>query len=91
MESGWLIPPDPTANAGPLPKDVVAQTEDVLVDRRGHIYIIDKNWGMRVLRYLGPINRWRRIGDGRCPAGRLPAPEKTAAAPSSCLKVHCFQ
>jgi hypothetical protein len=28
VESGWFIPPDPTANSGPLPKDVVAQTED---------------------------------------------------------------
>jgi hypothetical protein len=37
-----------------LPKDVVAQTEDVLVDTRGYIYITDKNWGMWILRYSGP-------------------------------------
>lgn len=49
-----FIPPDPTANSGPLPKDVVAQTEDVLVDTRGYIYITDKNWGMWILRYSGP-------------------------------------
>jgi hypothetical protein len=54
VESGWFIPPNPTANSGPLPKDVVAQTEDVLVDTRGFIYITDKNWGMWVLRYTGP-------------------------------------
>ena len=35
-------------------KDVVAQTEDVLVDTRGYIYITDKNWGMWILRYSGP-------------------------------------
>ena len=46
--------PDLTANSGPLPKDVVAQTEDVLVDTRGYIYITDKNWGMWILRYSGP-------------------------------------
>ena len=54
VESGWFIPPDPTANSGPLPKDAVAQTEDVLVDTRGYIYITDKNWGMWILRYSGP-------------------------------------
>ena len=54
MESGWFIPPDPTANSGPLPKDVVAQTEDVLVDTRGYIYITDKNWGMWILRLFRP-------------------------------------
>jgi hypothetical protein len=54
VETGWFIPPDPVANSGPLPKDVVTQTEDVLVDTRGYIYITDKNWGMWILRYSGP-------------------------------------
>ena len=45
-----IRPPIP----GPLPNDVVAQTEDVLVDTRGYIYITDKNWGMSILRYSGP-------------------------------------
>ena len=45
---------DPPANAGPLPRDVVTQTEDVLVDTRGYVYINDKNWGIWVLRYTGP-------------------------------------
>jgi hypothetical protein len=54
VESGWFIPPNSTVNSGPLPKDVVAQTEDVLVDTRGFIYITDKDWDMWVLRYTGP-------------------------------------
>ena len=54
VETGWFIPPDPAANAGPLPKDVVTQTEDVLVDTRGYIYVTDKNWGLWILRYSGP-------------------------------------
>jgi hypothetical protein len=54
VETGWFVPPDPAANAGPLPKDVVTQTEDVLVDTRGYIYVTDKNWGMWILRYSGP-------------------------------------
>jgi hypothetical protein len=45
-----LIPPDPEKNAGPLPRDVVTQTEDVLVDTRGYIYVTDKNWGVWILR-----------------------------------------
>jgi len=53
FESGWFIPPNPTINSGPLPKDVVAQTEDVLVDTRGYIYITDKNQGLYILKYTG--------------------------------------
>ena len=30
------------------------QTEDVLVDTRGNIFVTDKNWGLWVLRYSGP-------------------------------------
>ena len=29
------------------------QTEDVLVDTRGNIYITDKQWGLWILRYTG--------------------------------------
>jgi len=54
VESGWFVPPDPVSNAGPLPRDVVTQTEDVLVDTRGYIYVTDKNWGLWILRYRGP-------------------------------------
>ncbi len=50
-EVGWFIPPAPTKRIGPLPAKLVNQTEDVLVDRRGNIYITDKQWGLFVLRY----------------------------------------
>jgi len=40
---------------GALPYDkLVSQTEDVLVDMRGNIYITDKSWGIFILRYTGP-------------------------------------
>lgn len=37
-----------------LADSVVNQTEDVLVDSRGNIFVTDKNWGLWVLRYSGP-------------------------------------
>jgi hypothetical protein len=50
-EVGWFIPPTPIKRYGPLPYDkLVSETEDVLVDTRGNIYITDKHWGMFVLR-----------------------------------------
>jgi hypothetical protein len=54
VETGWFIPPQPSERAGPLPRDLVTQTEDVLVDTRGFIYVTDKQWGLWVLRYTGP-------------------------------------
>ena len=54
MEGGWFIPPQPSERAGPLPRDLVTQTEDVLVDTRGYIYVTDKQWGVWILRYRGP-------------------------------------
>src|SRR6185437_11710946 len=54
QETGWFIPPDPVKRYGPLPKKLVSQVEDVLVDTRGVIYIDDKNWGLWALRYTGP-------------------------------------
>jgi hypothetical protein len=49
-EIAWFIPPDPAERFGILPKTrLVAQTEDVLVDRRGFIYVTDKNHGIYVL------------------------------------------
>jgi hypothetical protein len=54
VETGWFIPPPPSRNVGPLPKDLVNQTEDVLVDTRGYIYVTDKNWGLWITRYTGP-------------------------------------
>jgi len=50
-EIGYFIPPDPQKRIGPLPKTLVAQSEDVLVDARGYIYVTDKNLGLYVLRY----------------------------------------
>ncbi len=53
-EVGWFIPP--------LPKDPVAmqagrirvnQTQEVLVDARGNIFVTDSAWGLLVLRYTG--------------------------------------
>ncbi len=52
-EVGWFVPPTPTARRGLIPTHtLVTQTEDVLVDRRGNIYITDKQWGLWVLRYM---------------------------------------
>jgi hypothetical protein len=59
-EIGWFMPPDPTVRLGPMPQGpLVTQTEDVLVDRRGNIFITDKNQGLWVLRYTGPKPRRR--------------------------------
>jgi hypothetical protein len=53
-EAGWFVPPTPTKRQGPIPiNTLVNQTEDVLVDTRGNIYITDKQWGVFVLRYTG--------------------------------------
>jgi len=50
-EVGYFVPPDPRRRIGLLPKTLVAQSEDVLVDARGYIYLTDKNHGLHVLRY----------------------------------------
>ena len=53
-EVGWFIPPTPTKRGTPIPSGtLVNQTEDVLVDTRGNIYITDKQWGVFILRYTG--------------------------------------
>ncbi len=52
-EIGYFIPPDPPERLGLLPKKLVTQTEDVLVDRRGYLYITDKNWGVHILEWTG--------------------------------------
>jgi hypothetical protein len=49
-EIAYFIPPDPKTRIGTKPSKLVAQTEDVLVDRRGCIYISDKNQGIYILR-----------------------------------------
>ena len=53
-EVGYFIPPDPTKRYGPLPTKLVSQTEDVLVDARGYIYVTEKNQGLWIVRYTGP-------------------------------------
>ncbi len=53
-EVGYFLPPEPAKRYGPMPEGkLVLQTEDVVVDRRGFIYISDKNQGIWVLRYVG--------------------------------------
>jgi hypothetical protein len=49
-EIAYFLPPDPVTKIGTKPSRLVAQTEDVLVDRRGFIYISDKNHGIFILR-----------------------------------------
>ena len=46
---GYFIPDDPSARRGPLPRELVLQMEDVIVDRRGYIYVSEKNSGIRIL------------------------------------------
>jgi hypothetical protein len=53
-EVGYFVPPDPKRRIGTFPQNkLVAQTEDVLVDSRGYIYITDKNQGLFILKYTG--------------------------------------
>ena len=49
-EVAHYIPADPTKRLGMLPKTLVTQSEDVIVDRRGVIYVTDKNHGLHILR-----------------------------------------
>jgi hypothetical protein len=49
-EIASFVPPDPTIRRGVLPSRLVAQSEDVLADARGFIYVTDKNHGLHVLR-----------------------------------------
>ena len=49
-EIAYFIPPDPKERIGTKPSRLVAQVEDVLVDRRGCIYISEKNQGIYILR-----------------------------------------
>ena len=49
-EVGYFVPPRPTERRGPLPSKLVPQSEDVLVDARGMIYVSDKNHGIYILR-----------------------------------------
>ncbi len=50
IEIAHYISADPTERLGMLPKTLVTQSEDVLVDRRGFMYVTDKNHGLHILR-----------------------------------------
>lgn len=50
-EIAHFVPADPVRRRGPLPATaLVTQSEDVLVDRRGVVYLSDKNQGLYLLR-----------------------------------------
>ena len=49
-EIGYFVPADPLTRNGLKPSRLVAQSEDVIVDRRGYIYLSDKNHGIHILR-----------------------------------------
>lgn len=52
VESGWFVPPNPTeARRSQVGTLKVNQTQDVLVDTRGNIFVTDSAWGVWVLRY----------------------------------------
>lgn len=77
--SGYFIPPVPPERVGPIPAGrLVTQTEDVLVDTRGNIYITDKQWGLWILRYSGPDEpigqsseaQWRKYTGASSSSGR---------------------
>ncbi|MEJ7644769.1 MAG: hypothetical protein WKF87_09240 [Chryseolinea sp.] len=51
-EIGWFLPPEPKHRYGPMPAGkLVMQTEDVLVDKRGYIYLTDKNQGLWIVQH----------------------------------------
>jgi len=49
-EIAYFVPADPVTRIGLKPSRLVAQSEDVIVDRRGCIYLSDKNHGIHILR-----------------------------------------
>jgi hypothetical protein len=55
--AGHYIPDDPSRRLGPLPRELAVQCEDVLVDRRGFIYMTEKNSGVYVMRFDGLDSR----------------------------------
>ncbi len=53
-EIAYFIPSDPENRIGTKPSRLVVQSEDVLVDRRGYIYISHKNQGIYIHRLKNP-------------------------------------
>ncbi len=58
-EVGFFVPPVPTERRGLLPKKLVPQSEDVVVDARGYIYVSDKNHGVYILRASDAVMQGR--------------------------------
>lgn len=55
-EVAFFVPPDPLERRGVLPRGrLAAQSEDVLVDARGFVYVTDKNHGLYVLEDEGGL------------------------------------
>jgi hypothetical protein len=56
-EIACFIPPDPKKNLWPIPDMmtngvICANCQDILVDKRGYIYVTDSNGGLYILRCL---------------------------------------
>jgi hypothetical protein len=51
---GYFIADDPMERRGPLPTTLVHQAEDVIVDRRGVIYVSEKNSGIHIMAFEPP-------------------------------------
>jgi hypothetical protein len=51
----YFIPDEPTTKVDPRPHELALDVLDVLVDRRGFIYISDWNDGLYVLRLTGDL------------------------------------
>ncbi|HEY0869448.1 MAG TPA: hypothetical protein VGD55_03535 [Acidothermaceae bacterium] len=52
-EVASLIPKSPTERIGMLPRTLTLQAEDVLVDRRGVVYMTEKNSGLYIAQWQG--------------------------------------
>ncbi|HEY0249227.1 MAG TPA: hypothetical protein VGC45_13275 [Gryllotalpicola sp.] len=55
VEIGCFVPADPTRRRGALPSTLTSQFEDLIIDRRGNIFVTDKNHGLFVLRAEHPL------------------------------------
>ncbi len=63
-EVAWYLPDDPETRRGRLPTDLVTQSEDVLADARGFIFVTDKNHGLHALRLEGDLDGRLSRGSG---------------------------
>lgn len=52
--AGYCIPPDPTVRRNPRPTDLLTLIDDLIVDRRGNIFAMDRNSGLHVMRFNRP-------------------------------------